>query len=41
MILGKSLIAFVNISRCDATYLNVKCYLTSSLMHPKIAGWNI
>jgi len=39
MILGKSLIAFVNISRYDATYLNVKCYLPS-LMHPKIAGWN-
>lgn len=41
VILEKLLIVFVNISRCDATHLNVKHYLLSSLMHPRIAGWNI
>lgn len=32
-ILEKSLITFVNISHCNATYLNVKCYLLLSLTY--------
>lgn len=41
VILGKLLIACHLSIFLVATHLNVKYYLLSSLMHPRISGWNI